>query len=71
MRLKELIEELQDKLQELGDVEVMSSSNYGDYDSIEAEAVKSLGRNEVIKLKRKLGIDLSEYDIEYLISKLG
>lgn len=31
MRITELIEELQDKLQELGDVEVMSSSNYGDY----------------------------------------
>lgn len=49
----------------------LTAVSTGDYDRIEAEAVKNLGRDEVIKLKRKNGIDLRESDIEYLISKLG
>lgn len=42
-----------------------------DYDSIEAEAIKRLGRNEVIRLKRAHGIELNDNDIEYMVSKLS
>jgi len=35
MKISELIEELQEKLRIEGDLEVMSSSNYGDYNSTE------------------------------------
>ena len=35
MRLTELIEQLQDQLEENGDLEVMTSSNYGDYNRTE------------------------------------
>lgn len=40
------------------------------FERLEEEAIKWIGRNEVIRMKRGLSIELSSADIDYLISNL-
>ena len=74
MKITELIDELQEALQEHGDIEVMSSSNYGDYhrteqlDDIEeitvCQPVESAYSNSGLAFPRGMDEDEDDEDVD-------